>query len=698
MDQKVETLLHKYVPSQEEAKAIADVNQHTSDKVLYGIKYEVNRRALLDVAYYNGFQYTHWHSTRGLTHIPANEDRSRIVVNKIMPRVQNACNLLSQNLSFEIRPKTNDFKSKAEALNGERAIRHLYNTKRWRRKLRAAMRWCVTTGVGFVRVVYDPAAGPRTEVVVDPETGEKIPASYFDPQALQALRQAGLVKVAPQGDIELEVYSVFDVAFPDGATDLFDCPWYSLVQRRSLAYIRERYPNGRFVQPEPIETAEAAFFEGRILAMSGGAHTKRLGKDNYFTTAVDDSDSALLRIYHEAPCRDYPRGRVLTVANNVLLEETESPTAIFGLNGFDLHKFDFIARPGSIWPISLVENLIPLQRELNSTRSHRADLRRQGLQLRTFIPRGANVAKSHLLSGDFHTLVEVDQDKAGSVTHAPFPNIPQALFQETADSEKDMWDLTAQHEASQGQNPAGVRSGYAINLLNEKDLNFYREIIEGHAETFEILWGNVHQMVKRTWTIPRYVSHLQHGELVYAGYIGEQDLAENAAVVVDVENLVPQSKAAKQAFASELVQYAPSLMSLPPLLRGALLEAMDIGDTTAIKDIWTLDTRWAERAIQVMIGRPERGEPGYDVAVRPGIDDHEVQLQVVRNFQKTAAYDMLPPETKIRIERYARAHNDALVQGLMTQGAFMNGNQGPPGGAKPPARPQQQPQGNMIPQ
>lgn len=678
-DNKVALLRDKYHPSEEEAETIRDVNEKTSEKILYGIKYEVNRRALLDLAYYNGHQYSYWDENAGrLKSIPVNENRSRIIVNKVMPRVQMACNLLSQNLSFEIRPKTNDFRSKAEALNGERAIRHLYNTKRWRRKLRTAMRWCVTTGVGFVRTIYDPNAGPKHEIFVDPQDNLPIPDEYLDDNVKAKLRAAGLSKIVPMGDIDLEVYSVFDVAFPDGATDLFDCPWYSLVQRRSLSYLKGRYKNGKYVQPESVDTAEAALFESRILAMAGGTQTRRLGRSTYFSAAVDDTESALIRVLHESPCPEYPNGRVVTVANGVLLEEADSPTASFGLNGFDLHKFDFIARPGSIWPVSLVENLIPVQRELNSTRSHRADLRRQGLQLRTFLPRGANMAKSHTTSGDFHTVVEVDQDKVGQVTHAPFPNIPQALFQEVADSERDMWDLTAQHEASQGQNPSGVRSGYAINLLNEKDLNFYREIIEGHAETFEILWGNIHQMVKRTWTMPRYVSQLQHGELVYAGFIGATDLAENAAVVVDVENLVPQSKAAKQAFASELVQYAPNLIQLPPLLRSAILDAMDLGDTQSIKDIWQLDTRWAERAIQVMIGDPQNGQPGFDMPVRPGIDDHEVQLQVVRNFQKTAAYDMLPPDAKIRIERYARGHNTALVEGLMAQGAFLNGPQAPP--------------------
>jgi hypothetical protein len=653
------------------------VNERTSDKMLYGDKYEVNKRALLDLAYTNGFQYTYWDEKLGrVRDMPRVEDRSRVIDNKILPAVQHASNLLTQNIQFQLRPSSPDFRAKAEAKNGERALQHLYRTKRWKRKIRKMMRWCVTTGVGFIRPVFDPSAGPVMTVYLDPQTGDPIPEEYLTPQIVEILQREGFVKQQPLGDIDLETYSIFDVVLPSGASDVMDCSWYALTQRRSLSAIRTRYRDmGQFVAPEEIGGAEESLFEGRILAMGGGQSSRQYGRLPITSAYEPDTDSAIVRTVCELPSVDNPEGFCATVAGGVLLEVVPCPSYTFGLLGHDLHKFDFIDRPGSMWPISLPENMIPVQRELNSARSHRADLRRKGLVLRTFVPRGAQMAKSAILGGDFHTVVDYDASK-GPVTHAPFPNIPSSLFAEIADSGQSLRDLSAQHEAMQGMNPAGVRSGYAINLLNEKDLNFYREILEGHAETFEVLWTNVHQMVKKTWTMPRYIQELSDAELVWSGFIGADDLAENAQVIVDIENLVPQSRAAKQAFASEMLQFAPNLLALPPLIRASILEALEIGDATEVQDIFKLDKRWAERSLQIIIGDPEKGMEGQDVAVRPGIDDHELQLQVVRNFQKTAAYDQLPPDAKMRIERYAKGHVLSIVQALVANQSFLGGGGG----------------------
>ena len=140
---------------------------------------------------------------------------------------------------------------------------------------------------------------------------------------------------------------------------------------------------------------------------------------------------------------------------------------------------------------------------------------------------------------------------------------------------------------------------------------------------------------------------------------------------------MPKSKAASQAFAAEFLQYGQNLMMYPPLMRAAILEAMELGDDSKVKEIFELDTRWAEYAIETMVGNEQKGIEGMDVAVRPGIDDHEVIAQAVRNFQKTKFYDDLPPETKARIERYAQGQIMMLVQGAALQGQAEGGGQSP---------------------
>ena len=223
-----------------------------------------------------------------------------------------------------------------------------------------------------------------------------------------------------------------------------------------------------------------------------------------------------------------------------------------------------------------------------------------------------------------------------------------------------------------------------INLLMEQDLNFYQPILDSHAEAWSTLFGHIHQIVKRTWNEPRLVKEVARNELVWAGWVSSDDLAEDAQVVVESENRYPKSRAASQAFAEAFLQFGPNLQMFPPLLQSRILETLEMGDDRRIRDIYQLDTRWAEYALEKMIGDPERGVEGVDMPVRIGVDDHATILQVVTMFQKTRFFEELPPDAKLRILRYAAGQREALVQGAMLAAAFQ--------GEGPTSNPQEQEQ------
>jgi len=672
VDERVKVRLQNL--SEADRALLARVERRCNNELLFGLKYHVMRRAFIDLAYYNGFQHVFWDNKRHrLRQIPAAANRARVTDNKIMPACQRAFRILTHNISFQVRPKDSDYRSRAEARMGERAIRHLYRTKRWARKIRQMAQWCVTTGCAFLRPYYNPHIGPRREFFFD-ASGQPIPPEELSEEAKVELRRAGMSRILREGDVDIGVHSVFDVYVPDTAVDTDDLQWYIIAQRRSLNWIRERWPkNGQLVKPEDFTAWERNTFEARILSMAGGSAEAGF-QGLAGSIAYDDDKSAIVKTYVEPPSEDNPRGVYVVTAGGIILEKGDSPSFTFGLNGCDLVKFDFIPRPGSFWPISLPENMISQQRMLNSAQGQIADMRRTVIKPKVFIPKGATIQRN-AFSDATAEIIEIDTTK-GEPHWAPFPNLPPGLFASVEMHLNSLRDLSAQHEAMQGQNPSGVRAGYAINLLRERDMEFYQPIIDSHAEAYEVLWSHVHQLIKRTWRTPRLVQEIARSELVWSGFISGDDLAENARVVVEPTDMYPRSAAARQAFASEFLQFGQNLMLFPPLLRATIMEAMELGDEQKIKEIFELDVRWAEYAIETMIGDPEKGIPGQDVAVRPGIDDHATILQVVRNFQKTRYYDQLPPETKLRIERYARGQAQMLIQGALLEGAAMAGQQG----------------------
>ena len=517
--------------SEKHQAILARVENRASNELLFGLKYHVMRRCFLDLAYYNGFQHVYWNYKRHkINQIPLKKGATRVTDNKIMPAVQRAVKILTSKVDFHVRPKNSDFRSRASARMGERAMRHLYRTKRWSRKLRNTMRWCAVTGVGFVRPFWNPNAGPEVEYFIDPSDGLPIPPEQLSEDAKALLRAEGMVTKVREGEVDLAVHSPFEVYVPDTATDTDDLQWYLIAERRSLDWIRQRWPKqGKYVAPEKFTSWESTSFEARILSMAGGGVES--GFEGFAgSLEYDDDKSAILKTYVEPPTADNPKGMYAVVAGGVLLEIGDSPSYTFGLNGSDLVKFDFIERPGSFWPISLPENMISPQRLLNNNQGQITDIRKNVLKPKMLAARGAVLGKSNFYDVTAE-IIEYDEEKPPPAWQ-PFPPLPGALFGVNEMHQASLRDLSAQHEAMQGENPAGVRSGFSINLLRERDLDFYQPIIENHAEAYSVLWGHVHQMVKKTWTTPREIQDISRDELVWTGWVNGDDLEEDASVIV----------------------------------------------------------------------------------------------------------------------------------------------------------------------
>lgn len=658
--------------SVEDRELLGKVEDRANNEALFGLKYEVMRNGLLNLAYYNGYQDTYWdEKNKKLSRAPARRGQHRIIDNKIMPACQHASNILGNQLSFTCRPESADFQARAQARLGERALKSQYRRLRWARKLRQMTKWQVTTGAGFVRPFFNPHAGPEQEFFMDPNSQQPIPEEMLTENDMEILRREGLSKKFREGDVDISVHSLFDLYVPDTTTDTDDMQWYVLTYRKSLGWIRQRFPKrGKMVASESFTAWERSSFEARILSMASGnqgasANSAQTGGLNY-----DDDKSAVLKIYVEPPSPMNPKGKFAAVANGVLLEKGDAPSHTFGLEGPDLFKFDMIDRPGSFWPMGLPEQMISPQRELNASRSQMSELRSQILRPRVLAPRGSNLNKSAYAPGMDVEIVEYNPDK-GQPHFEAGRDIPSTLFANADLSIQSMRDLSAQHEAMQGQNPAGGRSGYMITQLQEKDLSFYRPIVESNAESFERLWSACLTMIAKTWKSERWIEETAGTELVWDGWVSGKDMAKRPRVKVDPESLMPQSKAAKQAFGEALLQYGPNLAMLPPMVRGGILDLMEIGDDTNIRDVHHQDVRRCEAMIERIIGTEE--QPGVDVPARPGIDDHAAYSQVIANFMKSRQWESIGPEAQYRVTQFFQSHSQLLIQSLMAEGAASGG-------------------------
>lgn len=649
--------------SSTELELLQLIEERSNDSVLWGDKHGVSQRALLDIAYFEGHQYSYIDPSSGemLTMRPT-PGRPRVKDNKILPAVQRALGKISGKIGFKAIPKNGDFRAQAQAENLDRMLHAEYQRLRWETKLLEMHKLQVVTGCGFARPYFNPNGGPARKFYTDPVSGEPIPQDHIDERMRGILEREGQVKVVKEGEVDLAIHSIFDVHVPVEASD-YDLPHYTLTWRKSLSYIRSRWPDrGRHVGPQEFSDSYDTSYESRLRSMATHAG------DVLYSGSSLSSDSAIVKMHVESPSADNPKGLFAISANGVLLEHGPSPQYEFGLNCPDLVKFSFLSRPKSYWPISLVENMIGPQRELNRERSQMSRLRDKSLKDRLYAPLGASLAKTDIANVEGE-VVMVDEKSIGAIQHERIGQIPAALFAMQGVSEKSLHDLASTPEASRGENPAGSRSGYMINLLEEQSGAFYDEPIRTTAASYSVLWTHVGQMFSKTWVGRREVQvhapspHGGRSSLVWSGHLSSEDIASDMIVEVLPDDLRKRNPAARQAFAGELVQYAPSFLQMPPEMQSEILETFEVGDDSGLKGLFLDVRRRTRRILDEII------ENGVDPVIRPHIDDAQTMLSEINKFQQQYAYDTLEPDARARIERWQLGLNALLMQELMAQNA-----------------------------
>ena len=128
--------------------------------------------------------------------------------------------------------------------------------------------------------------------------------------------------------------------------------WVCHEKVRDIDYIKETY--GVEVQEES-GIAESNLYESKLTSISGVSFQKK-------------EHSAVVHEYWELPGK-YPKGRRITTCEDKVLFYSEDIGFGDGERELPFFPFFHINVPGRIFPTCIVEQLIPIQREYNKSRS-----------------------------------------------------------------------------------------------------------------------------------------------------------------------------------------------------------------------------------------------------------------------------------------------------------------------------------------
>lgn len=594
------------------------------------------RQWYLNLAFYGGNQFVVFRQSQSGAfdlYVPkAPYYRVRLTINQIRKIVRKEmARLTAQKPNAFVVPSSTEEADVFAAQAGEQIWDSLWRRLGFNKTLRNAVFWQATCGNGFLK-------------------------SYWDATKIDPDQDAELNK----GDICIEAISPFHIYVPDlMCTEIEDQPYIIHAQVRSNSWIRNNL--GIDGDSNKLDSVD----EG--LQQVLGVQRNQSKKDQ----------SVVLEIWVKPGyLPELPNGGMYTVAAEKLVQGMDQWPYDHGKYPFA--KLDAIPS-GKFYTTSIVEDLIPLQKELNRSRSQMVEAKNRMAKPQLVAPEGSVDARKITTEPG-----QVITYKLGFEPPQPLAlqNIPSYVTDEIDRLYNDLSDLSGQHEVSNGSTPPGVTAATAISFLQEQDESLSAPHYTSIEEAVEKVASECLSYVKMYWDEGRTVKIVGlEGTFDVQTFKGA-DLRGNSDIRVESGSALPTSRAAKQAFIMDLMK-----MGFIPADEG--LEMMEIGGINRIYERIQVDKRQAQRenlkmrmvtdqSVQMFNKQWEASNPELQKSVDEGAnlipplivpvntwDNHEIHIEMHNMYRKSQAFENTDPIVKATFEEHVRQHQEASANAMV---------------------------------
>ena len=585
---------------------------------------------------------------------PAPYYRARPIINQIRPRIRTEmAKLTAQKPSAFVVPASSEDRDMYAANAGEQIWDSLYRGKKVHSLFRRSIFWVSTTGNGFLK-------------------------SFWDEDTLDVLSDQ-------LGDIVYNAVTPFHLFVPDlREEELEDQPFLIEASMRNAEQLSHQF--GKEIQ---FESAKEGVVEESFLNVLGVDKWEKNKEVLVMECWVKPGVIKLL-----------PEGGMFTIAGNQLIVPPTQGWP-YRHNKYPYAHIGHIPS-GKFYRTSIIQDLIPLQKEYNRTRGQVIEAKNR-------------MAKPQLAA----EMGSVDPTKITSepgqiIFYRPgfqkpepiqMQEIPSYVLQEIERIKMDMDEISGQHEVSRGQTPPGVTAATAISYLQEQDDSKLSSTYDSIEEAFEKIAYMTLNYVHQYWDTPRMVKVTgEDGSFDVMAFQGSE-LHGNTDIRVEAGSALPTSKAAKQAFIMDLMK-----MGFIDPNKG--LEVMEIGGINKIYEQVQVDVRQAQREnlkmaqatlelieqhkvqqIQEYLSTPQgqeavqngllmEGPEGDLLDVSPALqggepmpvanelivpvnnwDDHRLHIERHNAYRKSQAFENLPDEAKDLFDRHVQGHVAAIMEG-----------------------------------
>ena len=501
------------------------------------------RQWKLNLAFYKGKQYVFYNrKARRIESLPTDDGdkpryRVRLVSNQIAPNTQSLLSrLVKSKPQFYATPGQASYEAQKATQIAEDLLDYWWDALHLTEKREEAMMWSIICGNGFWKITWDDKAGPGMKVLMSPE-GEPIVDPMVQHFFEQNLEQAGVDKSefekrVYQGEIRVDVLSPFDVLLDDSASVFEDCQYAFCVHPMSPDEILERYGvqlKANAVNKYPDEDLGGAFG-------SPDGKTKENVRVVYYGYFL--------------PGPKYPDGRFVVFTKNPSVVLYDAPWP-YPFEELPLVKFPGMRIPGQLWDTSVVEQAIPLQKELNRTLSQMIEYKNLTLKPQMLAPVGSMRQR---MTDEPGAIFEYNPI-AGKVPEAiPIPSLPPYVFEHLQDLGNRLKDSFGLNEIVEGSVPPNVEAGVAIDLLQEAATDRLAPQIMLMEKSLERCGNLMLQLAQRYYAEPRTLIITGSGSKPKVERFEDADLIKGVSIKVEAGSGLPRTRAGRQARVMQMLQ------------------------------------------------------------------------------------------------------------------------------------------------
>lgn len=546
--------------------------------------------------------------------------RNRIHLNKILPTLQNRLARLCKNPpKYDVIPESDSVQDKEAARLAQQVLGCMWNKLHLNEKRIPLYMWTQQTGHAYIKISWDVAGG---EMRIDPESNE------WD----------------HEGEVRAEICSPFEI-FPNPMAKNFEevlKSWLIQCKVRPLDYFKSHYPEkGNLVKEEQAWLLSVQY-ENRINGLNARGPGQGSMQDQM-------KDSAIEIIKYQAPSKEFPKGRMTTTANGILLEDKELPVGCI-----PFAKFDDVVVAGKYYPEAVTTHLRPLQDYYNEILRRRSAWTRKLLAGKYKAARGSGLQQESMNDDESEIVYyDVVPNAPGGPEAIQVPNIPQFAYSEEDKVVGMFNDVSGISEVSRGNMPSASIPAIGMQLLTEQDDTRIGVMTEQHEHSWALVGGLILKHVEAFWTYKRKLKVAGETLSYTVKEVSGEDLYGNTDVTVIRGSTLPGSKTLKRQ--EILNTMSLGLLGDPknPAVAEKILGMIEFGDVQSLWADYGVDMSQIRRGMDLL----KQGMP-----VDPNKKDNNALWIVELNrYRKTEEFEQLPDQIRILIEEQIDTRADLIV-------------------------------------